>query len=693
MSSRPSSPPSEPASEQTPLLSRPDEELSFRQTNGTASPVVASPPSVKRKAWRSKGPTIVALSVLSIAVLAILCIGFAAPAVVQEYAKEALVVEPENLSIESFTSSGIRARIQATCSLDASRVRRKPVRDLGRLFTWIAKEVESGGSEVKVTLPEYGGVLLGTAEVPPVKLNVRNQHYNRVDVLTDLEPGDIDGVRTIARDWMEGRLGSLRVQAVADVHLKSGIFSLGRQTIMQQITFAGDDVPAFPDFDIQKLRFEEFGEPGKPSGMRAMAKVSVMNAYPVTFDVPALNFDVLLPDCFEEYLMLGQAKTERAHILPKRFVNVSVTGMIRQLPTPLTTTCPGSSLSPLDDVLRRYLKGQETFVYVRGSSHNDEAPDWVTDLLRGTVLPIPLPGHPFDNLIKNFSLANVHFSLPDPLAEPDTPDAKPRISAIVKALVGLPTEMNFNLDVDHVKADADVFYKGDKLGELDLSQWQPSRTTKLDSDLLIESAVENAPLTITDEDVFTSLVQELIFGEGVSLGVHANVDINTITALGEFVVRKIPAKGKIFIKAISKGFTTPSVGNLKILDTAKSSVTLSATINVTNPTEYSARIPYVNVSISTNDTEIGYASAQADVVPGMNSVEVTASLETNKVGRELLSQILSGRNTTLTLSTHSSSIPLHPRLGKALSGLKIVVSTPKFFGKFLKEATVSTSPS
>ena len=293
-----------------------------------------------------------------------------------------------------------------------------------------------------------------------------------------------------------------------------------------------------------------------------MASVSVMNDYPVKFDVPPLKFDVLIPNCFpnEEHLLLGDAKTETPHMLGRDYVNVNVTGSIRQLAKSLTTACPGSNTSPLDVLLADYLEGKDTTIFVRGSSQQDAStPGWITELIKETTVPLPLPGHPFDNLIRNFSLANVHFSLTDPFADPDTPESEPKISATVKALVGLPREMNFNLDVNRVRADANVFYRGAKLGKLDLHKWQPARTSKVEDsevgpELLVESDFINAPLQITDHEVFTDVIQQLVFGgKGVVLGVDAAVDVNTVTALGEFTVRAIPAKGKIFIKPISGG--------------------------------------------------------------------------------------------------------------------------------------------
>ena len=670
----------DPASENTPLLSL-DEERAYSQANG----VSASDSLRSHQKKPRRRATILALSILSAAVLAILGLGFAAPAVAEEYAKEALVFEPTNLSIDSFTGEGVIARIQGASTLDGTRVRRKSVRDLGRIGTWLAREVESAESNLKVYLPEYGNLLLGTADVPPVKVNIRDRHWNHIDFLTELRPGNVEGARRIANDWLDGKLQRLVVKGVATVPLRTGIFKLGTQTVEAVMGFEGDDIPGMPDFDIQKLQFDEYGPPGRFEGMKAMAMVSIRNDYPVKFDVPPLRFEVLVPDCNKGYIQLGDAKTEAAHIVPRDFVNVSVTGMIRQLPPDLTTACPGSNTSPLDSILAQYLQGKKTTVYVRGGEQDEITPPWIGRLIGDTTVPLPLPGHPFDNLIKEFSLANVHFNLPSPFADPDTSEAQLAISATVKALVGLPKEMNFNLGVDRVKADADVYYKKKKLGNLDLSKWQPARTNKTVDGLLIESDVDEAPLEITDDDVFSEVVNELVFGgKGVVLGVKALVDVNTVTALGEFIVREIPASGKVFVKPIRGSFES-QVSDLEVLDTTPEKLIFAAMVNVTNPTEYSAKVPYVNISISSNGTDLGFAAAEGvSVEPGTNSIRVKSSLG----GRDFISRYLSGENTTLTLRTHSDTIPSMPRLGKALSWIEVEIPTPQVFGKFIKDATV-----
>jgi hypothetical protein len=144
------------------------------------------------------------------------------------------------------------------------------------------------------------------------------------------------------------------------------------------------------------------------------------------------------------------------------------------------------------------------------------------------------------------------------------------------------------------------------------------------------------------------------------------------------------------IVAISKdgGFSDlkPTVGDLRVLRTGKTSLNLQAGINFTNPTEYTALVPYFNIHILNNGSVIGDATAKnVNVTTGNNTnvlVDATwdpsnfGGEEAAKIGRELLSQYISGFNTSLTFRTHQDSVPHHPELGKALSRFSITLPTP-----------------
>ena len=292
--------------------------------------------------------------------------------------------------------------------------------------------------------------------------------------------------------------------------------------------------------------------------MAADVSAIITNDYPIQFDVPPLGFNILVPACEPDQprISLADAVTKDIHIRAKEDVRVEVVGFLRDLPDSLTSACPEIQKSPLDILVGGYVSGAATTVYVRGSdSPSKDTPQWVAEFMRSIVLPVDFQGKSFDNLIRNFSLADVNFALPNPFSGPDSPDSKPRVSAVVKALVALPEEMNFDIDIPHVRASSEIYYKGKKLGNLDLSKWQKANTQRVeahdgeDPSLAVSSVVKEAPIDITDEEVFAEVVQAMLFGgKDLQLDVQAAVDVETKTVLGEFVVRDIPAKGKVFVK-------------------------------------------------------------------------------------------------------------------------------------------------
>lgn len=231
--------PYELASESTPLIARRDDDEALAYGTDTTQRRSSFSDNVSKKSRsRLQWPIIFTLALLA-TVLAVLIFAFAAPAAVKRYAEEATVFKPTHLSIDSATSDGVRARVEGEFVVDANRVQRRTVRNLGRMATWIGREVETSQSDLEVYLPEYGNVLVGTASLPSIKVNVRNGHTNHVDVLADLATGNIPGIRAVAMDWLEGRLGQLRVKGKATLHLKSGLLSLGRQTVFKSIAFEG----------------------------------------------------------------------------------------------------------------------------------------------------------------------------------------------------------------------------------------------------------------------------------------------------------------------------------------------------------------------------------------------------------------------------------------------------------------------
>ena len=296
----------------------------------------------------------------------------------------------------------------------------------------------------------------------------------------------------------------------------------------------------------------------KKKVLGAEVSVTAYNEYPVQLEIPELGFEILVPNCdpMDPYIRVGDAITKPVAVLPRSDVTVDAEGIVEEIPESLTRACPNSDSSPLDHFLRQYLHGEPATVFVRGRKlDSPDTPQWIGELTSSITVPVPFPGRSFDSLIRNFSLSDVDFTLPDPLADPDDDDANPKVSGTIEVLAALPKELNFDLNVTKIKSTADVLYKKRKFGELNLAHWQPANSTRTEATngtealLKIQSWVKDAPLNITGGDVFTAVMQALIFGgKNVVLDIDAAVDVKVRTVLGTLILKDVPAQGKIPVK-------------------------------------------------------------------------------------------------------------------------------------------------
>lgn len=312
----------------------------------------------------------------------------------------------------------------------------------------------------------------------------------------------------------------------------------------------GNDIPSIPAYNITKLNVREVPLPAGGNGFAADAALVVFNEYPISLSIPPLGFDIMVPNCSPEddYIVFADATTATVEVEAKSDVQVAVGGIVSKLSDDLTKPCSKTNLSPLDSLLASYIHGKDVQIFVRGSNApSGKTPGWISDILSNFVVPVPFPGHEFGDAIKNFTLDDVKFGFPDPFAAPGSPDSDYRVSGNIEVLAALPSELNVNMNVSHVRAKADVYYKGKKLGFLDLKKWQEAKSERFpatpmrDATIMIQSQIKNAPLRITDNDVFQDMLAEyLIGGKTLMLAIKALVDIKVDTALGDFIVRDLP---------------------------------------------------------------------------------------------------------------------------------------------------------
>ncbi|KAI1132588.1 hypothetical protein F5Y10DRAFT_197349 [Nemania abortiva] len=686
--------------ESTPLLSGDSASPGYDGDGDSASlrshhshaPSTHSTGKKKSRRW----PSVIAMVLLGCVAIAIIILAFIVPDAVQEYAQQAAVIEPTSLSIDSITPDGVRARVQANFQLDGSRVKNDHVRRIGRASTWVANKLASEKAKIDVYVPDYDNILLGSADIPPLVVGLRDGITTYFDFIADIRPGNVEGMRMIANDWLDGRLDKLRLNGKTDLSLKSGLIPLGTHPISETLIFEANKIPAIPKYNITRFNVKDGPLAGS---MLVDISLSAFNEYPVQLDIPELAFDIMVSGCADTdpFIIVAEASTGEIHVEPMSDVSANVYGVIHELPASLTRACPDSSSSPLDMFLKQYMHGEPATLFVRGSSLPDgDTPKWIADILASVTVPVPFPGRTLDGLIRDFSLTDVHFTLPDPFADPDDPAASPKVSGNILVTASIPADMNFGINVTNVRATADVIYKKKKMGELNLRKWQHANSTRVEGEgsdgpsLKIQSRIIEAPLNITDSDVFSDVVQALLFGsKPIQLDVQALVDVKVETSLGELILKEVPADGKIPVKPLPHGAIDgldPKIGTIRVIDTSLDSITLQALVNVTNPTPYTASVPFINVHVVVNNSIVGDGTIQNVDIRSGNNTDLLVSATWNptkegphsrKVGRDLISQYLSGFNTSITVKPHLNTIPGQPILCKALSRFNATFPVPR----------------
>ncbi|KAG5932730.1 hypothetical protein E4U53_001204 [Claviceps sorghi] len=455
-----------------------------------------------------------------------------------------------------------------------------------------------------------------------------------------------------------------------------------------------------PAYTIEDLVFHDvpYGDRGQ-MGIGANVSITTYNEFPIGLTIPSLGFEVLVPNCdsSQPNIKVASALSHAIDVHPKSNITVEAQGIIRDLPKSLVKACPSSQLSPLDQFMTRYLHGEDAEVYVRGKApETGDLPGWIGDLIESITVPLRFSGPSLDNFLRNFTLEDVDFKLPSPFADPSDPDGKPRVSGTVRVVAAIPADLSIDIEVTSLRAKGDLFYHSKKFGELNVEKWQMATSTIIrqtdDDDILnVTSRIVNAPIDILDGDTFSDVMQELLFGDhDIILDVESNVDAKVTTVLGDLVIRRIPAKGKVPVKHVPRDMLAGldlEVGELHILNTSSTGVHVRALVNMTNTTPYTASIPFVNVHLLKGTHLLGEATTRnLHFASGRNhdmAIEATwdpssfGGNQAHQAGRDLLSDYLSGKNTTMTLKAHRGSIPSLPLIGQALSKINITLSTPR----------------
>ena len=134
-------------------------------------------------------------------------------------------------------------------------------------------------------------------------------------------------------------------------------------------------MPTLPEFTITQLNVVD--QPAEGTLMTASAQV--VNPYPMTLDIPALAWKVLVPGCNpSDRIRLTDIDTGTISVRTGENITVKISTLISSLPQSLLDPCGDKSPSPLEVLFQALLDPeQNTTVYISGRHQIGSLPKWL----------------------------------------------------------------------------------------------------------------------------------------------------------------------------------------------------------------------------------------------------------------------------------------------------------------------------
>ena len=360
------------------------------------------------------------------------------------------------------------------------------------------------------------------------------------------------------------------------------------------------NAPQLPDFTVNQLDIVD--HPGQGTAMTT--SVDFVNPYRLTLDVPSMAWKVMVPGCNSvDLIRVTDVETGPISLQAGSNVTLVISSLISSLPQELVDPCGDEAPSPLEALFQALLTSMpNASIFISGSHQTSSLPKWLPDILSSLTIPVPLPSVDTNatDLISSIRCSEMKITFPSPWAPPGTPNAQPKVSGVIEAVIRPPKEAkDVDLNVTAVRADIYLSDAGDKFGRVLVPEWSPTSTEHKEF-IHVIARVAEVPIEVLDPAAFQRVMSKVFRGGGtVEIGVEGTVDSQVSVLIGHFAIRGIPVKGIVDVEGIRPfdDLKTALVGDTNVVSTTKGSITLQSIVEATNPTSYEAFVPYLNLHL------------------------------------------------------------------------------------------------
>lgn len=484
-----------------------------------------------------KGPTrkigivvlLVLVSGLLIGILALVVL----PRIAQSYVEETVQLELSSVRILDITHRGADVQLAGNIHLNSKHSQvGNSKRRLVDIMLSLLGPVRLSETEVLISLDNGQSKEIALAQLSPLMLRLAYANINTFNITSTLQILDAEVLGDLASKILRNDVNAVPLSAAIDTRITR--FFTFHKTVSQHIVY---DIPKglndVPPFNITQMAIQDSAD----SGISATAVLVVGLQLPISAKIPGIQVQLSVEGCDGTLIPLVLAESLPFEVMSdSSTMTIKAAGECRELPKNALRKCSGSDqMSPIDRAMQTYLAGNETTVYVGGYNHGGSK-SWLQNLLAQVSIPIEVPGSQADQLARDIELSGVKFNLPSIIGG----SGKPKISGRIRGIIDIPSDITVNVEVESVHVLADLIYKKKKFATIESPGWAPASSKfPSEQELLVEVLLKDAPVTITNQDVFSSVISTL-FGGSVFVDVIGTGDVKISTSLGGLEAHRLP---------------------------------------------------------------------------------------------------------------------------------------------------------
>jgi hypothetical protein len=384
--------------------------------------------------------------------------------------------------------------------------------------------------------------------------------------------------------------------------------------------------------DMQSMLFPG---PHPLGGIALSATVGIYNPSNVlSLTLGNIDFGIYLPaiEKDEKDAQIAVVEAIDADLQGHRMNYFNVTG--RTLPIEGSTT-----EKLMSSFISSYLKGNTTFVHVRGSSfgpddqpakkHVSTTPLWLRKALESIMLRVPFPGATETNLIQSLELSHIKIDF--------SSTGAPLISADAIALLKKPQEMQFSMDVTEIDPLVYLFLNPDSEQPFaSVKSPKPCPASSKDGNgielplgtMKVTSKLSRAPFKVLPggQKDFEEFLNRVFKHKKGKVYIRGTSDAKVSSAFGNLTIKDLDFHGEVETNGL-QGMQNPppSVTSMTLVKGYEDALHAKTALSIYSPSDVDINLGELNMVLLFNGHLIGNTTIpEFKLAPGVHT-ELTVS--------------------------------------------------------------------